>query len=258
MNTFHLTRKEMANLLLSLEGGFNKTPLAVLQEAWMKSHRSEIRHGQTFAAFISTSLPPIFEKLIKWEGQKVGFSLNDIVSLGNQIEYTHFSITSIQNWVKRDIKDLLGGPRLGKKYSINQAAILFLVDDLKTTLDFESIRRLLSFIFNHPDDDSDDVVSPLTLYAAYTSLYEALDSNNDQLLDVQGHKIGGGNQDHILENLIKSKADQYVADMPHLTEAQKEILPHILVIAMVSVQTAYFQSMAKRFLHATLFLQNLN
>src|SRR5690606_4069155 len=108
-----------ATLLLSLQGKTSKSPLATLQEIWIKSHLKDIEHGKSFTAFISTSLPPIFEKLIRSNWSDEGFSLTDIVSLGNQIEYTNFSITSIQNWVKRDIKEKLGGPRLGKKYSID-------------------------------------------------------------------------------------------------------------------------------------------
>ena len=257
METFFVTRKEMAALLLSLQGNTDKTPLAKLQEIWVKSHKNEIEHGKSFSAFISTSLPPIFEKLIKSNCEHVGFSLNDIVSLGNQIEYTNFSITSIQNWVKRDIKDKLGGPRIGKKYSIDQTAILFLVDDLKTTLDFEAIRKLLDLIFNDPKDDSDDLISPTTLYAAYSSIFEELDQNNDQMLDIKGHESGRRNHDHMLEGLIKSKADQYVQSLSELTIEQREAVSNVLVIAMVSVQAAYLQSMAKRFLNATLFLQNL-
>lgn len=258
METFYVTRKEMASLLLALKGKTDKTPLATLQEAWMKSHKSEIEHGKSLAAFKATSLPPIFEKIIKSNLQDAGFSLNDIVSLGNQIEYTNFSITSIQNWVKRDIKEMLGGPRHGKKYSIDQTAILFLVDDLKTSLDFESIRKLLALIFNQPDDDSDDLISPTDLYFAYSSIFEELDRNNDQILDIQGHEAGRRNHDHMLEGLIQRKAEQYVQTLSGLTEQQQEALGNTLVIAMVSVQTAYFQSMAKRFLNATLFLQNLS
>ncbi len=257
METFYLTGKEMASLLLSLQGKTSKSPLATLQEAWIKSHKSDIEHGKSFAAFISTSLPPIFEKMIRSNWRDVGFSLTDIVSLGNQIEYTNFSVTSIQNWVKRDIKERLGGPRLGKKYSIDQAALLFFVDDLKTTLDFEAIRQLLDLIFHNPNDDADDLLSPAALYASYSSLFEELDQNNDQLLDVQGHDAGKINQDHMLEGLMKRKSEQYAQSLTHLNKEQQDAVSHILVIAMVSVQAAYLHSIAKRFLNATLFLHDL-
>ena len=39
----------------------------------------------------------------------------------------------MQNWVKRDIKEMIGSPQK-KKYSIEQAALLFIVEDLKQHL----------------------------------------------------------------------------------------------------------------------------
>ncbi|MCP1305729.1 DUF1836 domain-containing protein [Paenibacillus tyrfis] len=257
METFYLTRKQMAGLLMSLAGKTDRTPLATLQEAWAKSHRLDMEHGKTLGAFVSTSLPPIFEKLIKMKQTSEGFSLTDIVALGNQIEYAQYSVTSVQNWVKRDFKSLIPSPRLGKKYSLDQTAILFIIDDLKATLDFESIRKLLTLVFNRPDDDADDVVSPLRLYAAYSSIFEELDQNNDQVLDLSGHDSGLRNHDHMLEHLIKQKADEYAGAVEGLSDGQKELLSHTIFIAMVSVQTSYFQSLAKRYLNATLFLQDL-
>lgn len=257
MQTFFLTRNQMAALLLSLQGKSGKTPLGILQEAWAKSHQSDIEHGKTFGAFISTSLPPIFEKMIKMGGTDGGLSLNEIVSLGNQIEYTNFSITSVQNWVKRDIKSLLGSPRYGKKYSIEQAAILFIVEDLKSTLDFDSIRKLLHIVFNDPQDLQDDWIRPVQLYSTYSSLYEEIDKNNDQVLDVHGHGAGSRNDDHIMEKIIKSKADESVRSLTGLDQEQKEAVSRIIVIALVSAQTCYFQALAKRFLNAALFLRDL-
>lgn len=257
MELFYLTRKQMAALLMSLQGLSCKMPLAVLQEAWVRSHQNEIKDGKSFAAFISTSLPPIFEKIIKTKSQSDGFSLTEIVSLGNQIEYTHFSITTVQNWVKRDFKDLIGSPQLGKKYSIKQTAVLFIIEDLKATLDFESIRKLLTLVFHKPDDDTDDLISPLRLYSLYSSIFEEMDQNNDQVLDLSGHDIGIRNHDHMLEQLIKQKADQFADSLEGLSEDQKEAVSNTIFIAMVSVQTTYFQSLARRFLNATLFLQDL-
>src|SRR5581483_9440841 len=112
--------------------------------------------------------------LVKTEELDIGFSLNEIGALGNQIEHTSFSVTALQNWVKRDLKDMIGAPQRGKKYSIEQAALLFIVEDLKTALDFDSIRKLLSLIVNDPSDRDDDLISPIRLYAAYSSLFEAL------------------------------------------------------------------------------------
>ncbi|QYR22014.1 DUF1836 domain-containing protein [Paenibacillus sp. sptzw28] len=258
MDTFYLTRNQMGALLLSLRGVTEKTPLATLQEAWVKSHKTDVEHGKSLGAFISTSLPPVFEKIIKLKQTNDGFSLADIVALGNQIEYTHFSITSVQNWVKRDFKDLISPPRIGKKYSIDQTAILFIIDDLKATLDFESIRKLLTLVFNDPQHETGDLISPLYLYKAYSSIFEELDQNNDQVLDLSGHESGKRNHDHMLENLIKRRVDEFAGTLEELNVEQRKVVSNTIFIAMVSVQTSYFQSLAKRFLNATLFLQRLN
>jgi hypothetical protein len=257
METFYLTRKQMASLLMSLKGQSDKTPLATLQEAWMEYHKSDIEHGKSFEAFMATSLPPIFEKIIKMNQHDEGFSLNEIVALGNQIEYTYFSITSVQNWVKRDVKEVLGTPNFGKKYSVEQASILFIVEDLKSTLDFDSIRKLLSLVFRHPNDDSDDLITPLKLYATYTTIFEELDINNDQVLDLYGHADGKRNHDQMMENLVKQKADQFAGTLIGLNADQREAVSNAIVIATISVQASYFHALAKRFYNATLFLQNL-
>lgn len=257
METFYLTRKQMASLLLSLKGMSDKTPLATLQEAWMESHKADVEHGKSFGAFMATSLPPIFEKIIKMNQRNEGFSLNDIVALGNQIEYTSLSITSVQNWVKRDVKEVLGSPRLGKKYSVEQTAVLFIVEDLKATLDFGSIRNLLSLVFRHPDDETDDLINPITLYATYSTIFEELDKNNDQVLDLSGHAGGKRNHDHLMEHLVKQRADQFAGTLSGLNADQREAVSNAIVIATISVQASYFHALAKRFYNATLFLQNL-
>ncbi len=65
METFTLTRKEMAIILLSLKGRATRSPLTVLQEAWKKNHQADMEHGTSLSAFLSTHLPPVLEKMIK-------------------------------------------------------------------------------------------------------------------------------------------------------------------------------------------------
>ncbi|WP_159887102.1 DUF1836 domain-containing protein [Paenibacillus puerhi] len=256
METFTLTRKEMSSLLVSLQGRSGKKPIAILQEAWSKHHQPELRQGGSLTAFLSTRLPGVFEKLLK-TGRVDGFSLQEIVALGNQIEYTNFSVTSVQNWVKRDFKEFLGAPQAGKKYSLQQAALLFIVEDLKNNLDFVSIRSLFQILFRKPEVEHDDLIRPLDLYEAYTHLFEELDQNNDQMLDVQGHGDGVRNHDVLMENMLRIRSDQYVRHLSGLTSEQREAVRNVLFIAMVSIQTAYFHSLARQYLNATLFLHDL-
>ncbi|OPA78551.1 hypothetical protein BVG16_11835 [Paenibacillus selenitireducens] len=261
MELFYLTRNQMSELLNGVAEPHLKSPLTILQCAWAKTHPAEKMKGNMLGAVISTSLPPIFEKMIKMSHRDPGFSLNEIIALGNQIEYSHYSITSVQNWVKRDFKDLIQSPAHGKKYSLDQAALIFMIDDLKATLDFESIRKLLAIVFLNPQAEEEanlNGIRPLQIYTAYTSIFEELDQNNDQVLDLSGHESGKRNQDHILENLIKQKADEYAAGLEQVSDREREAISNLIFIAMLSVQTSYFQSMAKRFFNATLFLQNMS
>lgn len=253
MESFTLTRKEMACLLLSLDGKHNQKPLQVLQAAWTKTHQYDLEKGAGLPAFLSTLLPPIIEKLIKGNELK-GFSLHEIAALGQLIEYSNLSITSMQNWVKRDFKPYFDCPKAGKKYSLNQAALLFIIDDLKSNLDFESIRKLFEIVFKKPEDETDDLVGPLELYASYTSMFEELDANNDQLLDISGHLKENPHQDLLTEQAIRLSANQFANRLPNLTENQWEAVRNILLISVISIQTSYFHSLSRRYCNATLFL----
>ena len=253
MESFTLTRKEMANLLLSLDGSNKRKPIEVLQSAWTKSHRSEIEKGMALPAFLTTQLPPIMEKMIKGNERK-GFSLHEIAALGHLIEYSNLSVTSMQNWVKRDFKPFFNLPKAGKKYSLNQAALLFMIDDLKSNLDFVSIFKLFQIVFNDPQDESDDLIGPMALYSSYTTMFEELDANNDQLLDITGHLNGTPHQDVLTENVIRGAAGRVASTIPGLSDAQREAVRNILLVAVISIQTSYFHALARRYCNATLFL----
>lgn len=256
METFTLTRREMALFLRALSGTCQKSPLVVLQEAWIRAHREDLEQGKSFDALLSTLLPQVFEKLVK--GQKpTGFSLRDIVSLGNLIEYTNFSVTSMQNWVKRDFKAYLGTPKAGKKYSLDQMVLLFMIEDLKSSLDFESIRQLFEMLFHPLDGGSEPVIHPLQLYESYSALFEELDENNDQLLDVPIHDGSLRNHDAFIEQRIVQKTQHFVKSLEHLKPEERETVRNVLIIALISVQTAFFHSLSRRYWNATLFLRHL-
>ncbi|MFD1956409.1 DUF1836 domain-containing protein [Paenibacillus thailandensis] len=253
MESFTLTRKDMARLLLALNGDNGGNPLQVLQCAWMRNHQGDADNRKAAPAFLSAALPPVVEKLIKGTRVK-GFSLQEIAALGRLIEYSSLSITAMQNWVKRDFKEYFDSPKVGKKYSINQAALLFIIDDLKGNLDFESIRKLFCIVFNKPEDESDDLICPVSLYEAYSALFEKLDANNDQLMDTAGFVSDSRKQDFVTENVVLAAADQCAAKLPELTAKQREAVRNFLFIAAISIQTAYFHSVSRRYFNATMFL----
>ncbi|MFD2444882.1 DUF1836 domain-containing protein [Bacillus sp. CGMCC 1.16607] len=250
---FQLSRKNMAEFLFSLKGVENQTPLACLQKAWARSHSKELRDGKSLSAFIETKMPPIFEKLIKGKSHTIGLSINEIVSLGNQIEFANLSSSAVQNWVKRDVKELIGSPRLGKKYTVEQAATLFIVEDLKASLDFDSIRKVLALIFNNPDDHSDDVIDPLDFYLAYATIFEKIHHENN----LKKQEVGDCPFHLQMEKYINNEACFLLQVFKHLNEKQKEIVMNVLVMASLTVLSAYYQTLTRNYMNATLFLQGL-
>jgi hypothetical protein len=253
MDTFHLTRKEMSELLLSLKGWKEKKPLKILQEGWIRSIKNTSNDDKPIHTLVSTYLPTIFEKILKEKEIDIGFSLNEIVALGNQIENTNFSTTAIQNWVKRDIKEMIIAPQKGKKYSLEQTALIFLVEDLKTSLDFESIRSLLKLIINDPEDNDDDLINPIHLYSAYSLLFDELNMSEVSLKE-HAVKVDTIN---VIERIIEDKATKIVKAYRDISVTQREAIKNIIVIATLSVYTAYYQMLAKRYLKAALFSQNI-
>ncbi|MFC7785208.1 DUF1836 domain-containing protein [Rossellomorea sp. GCM10028870] len=250
MKTFNLTRKNMADLLLSLNGTTYRTPLMVLQDAWNISHNDE----KSVESFISSDMPPIVQKIIKPTKREIGFSLNEIVSLGNQIEFTNFPQSTVQNWVKRDVKELIGSPQFGKKYTIEQAAMLFIVEDLKATLDFESIRKVLTLVFNNIEDRTDDIVNPTDLYAAYSSVFDKI--HHRSLPTMKGSATGSVNE--LIDQFIKEECKRLFPSFEGVKEENLNIVLNVLIVSVFTVQSAFYQAATKKYVKAALTLQGIN
>jgi hypothetical protein len=85
-------------------------------------------------------------------------------------------------------------------------------------------------------------------------MFEELDANNDQLLDISGHLKENLHQDLLTENVIRSSANQFASRLPNLSNKQREVVRNILLVAVISIQTSYFHSLSRRYCNATLFL----
>lgn len=253
MEAITLSRIEMSELLLSLNGVSERKPLHILQKAWTKFHREEVQKGITLPAFLSTEIPPLLQKIING-GSVKGLSLGEIATLGHLIEYSTLSATAMQNWVKRDFKEYLGSPREGKKYSVNQAALLFMIDDLKAALDFESIRQLFRLLFLAPERDDDDLVEPAQLYYGYAELFEEIKSS--PVLQVQGIADRSTQQEYSTkaDRVLKASLESMMQRLSHLSRSQRDTVRNMLMIAAISVQTSYFQALARQYCNAALFL----
>lgn len=221
--TFQLTRIQMTKLLYSLKGESKQPPLHIVENA--------LNH----TSIPEKNIPTFLIKASKRRNhQEYGLSTNEIVSLANLCELTSLKSTSIQNWIKRDIKELIGAPELGKKYSIEQAALLLIVKDLKTVFDFEKIRKVLIEVFNTLSDRSDDLISPIMFYEMYGTVLEKLDTLpfNEQAL----------------ENKIKKEIDLIPQKFSELTESQWKTIRSILVTTVLSVLASHLQTRAQVYL----------
>lgn len=164
---------------------------------------------------------------------EMGLTMTDIVWLGNQLETAVYSGPALKNWVKREIKEYIGHPQVGRKYSIEQAALLFIVKDLKVLLDFEEIRKVLKSIFNNPKDRTDDIISPVLFYKTYACLYENLIAQTEIL-----------SEEH-----IKEEIDAYLEKEALYTQMEKSKISSSLLVAVLAVRTRYLKSLAKQYVN---------
>lgn len=244
MDRFSLTRAEAGQLLLAIASGTQSQPADIMQRAWAARSQKK-RSGESV---LSEPLPPIAMKLMKSDGRK-GLSLHEIAELGQLIEFASPSATSMQNWVKRDFKSLFVCPQAGKKYSPAQAALLYMIDDLKASLDFESIRSLFVILFGKLEggggSSQKPVIGPVELYICYAELYEEI-----KALTRYGARSGSQ-----LEELVRLRADKTASALVQGTGLSREALRNFLLVAVISVQSAYCQALARRYSEATLFLE---
>lgn len=249
MQKFFLTRADAAQLLIALEQGMPDKLSDVMHRAWAARSPSK-RHGEHHV--LSEPLPSIAMKLMKSGGRR-GLSLHEIAELGQLVEFANPSSTSMQNWVKRDFKSFFVCPQAGKKYSPGQAALLYMIDDMKSSLDFDSLRGLFGILFGKTEggqaaasiERSKPIITPIALYACYAELYEEIKS-----LGRQGARSGGQ-----LEEAVRIRADKTAAQLSLGTELEREALRNMLLVSVISVHTSYCQALARRYSEATVFLE---
>lgn len=222
--TIQLTRLQMSQLLYSLKGDTSQSPYSIVERAINVTKETKY------------DLPNFIMKSIKKRSNiELGLSTNEIVSLANLCELTALKSTSIQNWVKRDVKELIGSPELGKKYSVEQAAMLLIVKDLKQSFEFEKIRKVLTVVFNTLSDRSDDLISPIAFYELYAIVLSSIDV-------LPSLTIG---DDPILKDFIIQKIETLPKPLQELSLKQWETIKSVLVISVLSVLASHLQTLAQ-------------
>ncbi|MGG3626248.1 DUF1836 domain-containing protein [Bacillus gobiensis] len=222
MKLHKLNRMEMVKLLHSLKGEIDEKPLEIISKSERSKHDTVV---------------PLF--LMRYEKRKqkkdYGFSTNEIVELGNLCELTALKPSAIQNWIKRDIKDLIGHPELGKKYSVDQVVILLIVRDLKSIYDFDTIRNILKLLFNNIDDRSDDVVSPIDFYEGCARLLSIM------LSEEKNYSL----KDNEITIILKKEAEQLAGLFPHLNNEDWEMVKELTAATVLSILCFHLQVSAQ-------------
>lgn len=233
MELHKLNRMEMVKLLHALKGEIDEKPLDIISKS---------------ARCTSDAIVPHF--LMRYEKRKqkldYGFSSNEIVELGNLCELTSLKPSAIQNWIKRDIKDLIGPPELGKKYSVDQVVILLIVRDLKSIYDFDTIRNILKLLFNSITDRSDDVVSPIDFYEGCARLLSIM------LSEEKNYSL----KDNEITIVLKKEAEQLNGLFPDLNEKDWEMIKELTAATVLSILCFHLQVSALSIVQDALFDQS--
>ncbi|WBL15022.1 DUF1836 domain-containing protein [Sutcliffiella sp. NC1] len=180
-------------------------------------------------------LPVVLRKVLQQiadKNKELGLSMSEIVELGNMLECSFYKETSLKNWVKREIKQFIGVPHVGKKYSIHQAALLYIVKDLKTILDFDLIRHVLALVFNNPMDRSDDHLSPADFFLQYAQMYEKL---------MVKEKV-------LTETVVSKEVEEYVMTL-RVGDEQKEHIAVAFKTALLSTRASYLRGTALKYIN---------
>ena len=209
---------------------WNRYELAQLLEYFI--HKDKERASLVIEKKVEDQLPVLIKVIRQLENnhKEIGLSMSDIVELGNLLECTSYKETALKNWVKREIKMFIGIPQVGKKYSVQQAALLFIVKDLKTILDFDAIRKVLSYVFNNPMDRSDDHLSPMDFFLTYSKMYEQLMKNEKVLTDA----------------VVTDAVFQHVNKLT-IPDDEKENVTKAFIVALLSTRATYIQGMAMQY-----------
>lgn len=135
---------------------------------------------------------------------------------------------------------------------MQQIALFFIIEDLRSTLDYESIRKYFGIIFREHSERAAGMVEPLEFYAAYASLFEELDSRIKAVSGEQGDPIARW------DKLIDEIAYENAAMHSSLTEQQQKALQSALHVAIISVHTSSFHALARRYVNGMVFLHQLH
>ncbi|QHE60597.1 hypothetical protein FHE72_05730 [Rossellomorea vietnamensis] len=120
--------------------------------------------------------------------------------------------------------------------------MLFIVEDLKATLDFESIRKILTLVFNNIEDRTDDIVNPTDLYLAYASIFDQI--HHQSLPSI---KTADGSVNEHIDGFIKDECRAMLATFDGIAEENLTKVLNVMIVSVLTVQAGFYQDVTKRY-----------
>lgn len=152
--------------------------------------------------------------------------LSQVVEVAQRVSQNDINHVHVQNWVRRKY---LANPHK-KKYNREQVANILLLNDLRNILSLEEASRLLGFVNQKLDDDSDDRINPSKLYRYYSEIFDRTQSDWIKSL----------------EQLTKEVNDSLAGD--EINEADKEKVAATLVILNLLAQANLYKQITQYWL----------
>jgi hypothetical protein len=101
---------------------------------------------EALKALVQHFCPSVLKEMLFNKNVIPRFSLKELESIMEMALLNNVVATTMQNWIQKGFKELIGSPEIGKKYSIRQISYILFINDLNQTLDFDSIKKILQFI----------------------------------------------------------------------------------------------------------------
>lgn len=119
-------------------------------------------------------------------------------------------------------------------------------------MDYDSIRKLFHILFSSASYScSEQTITPLKFYSVYAELYE--------VLDARYRNYTGNSQDFISkwDQMLDEAAHEYaVSHCPQADAKDQEMLKNAIHVAIISVHSSSFNSLARRYVNGMVFLHN--
>lgn len=109
-------------------------------------------------------------------------------------EITGVATPAIQNWVARGF---ISRPDQ-KRYSKNSVARIFIINELRTTMSLDNIKKLLVYVNGRVGDNTDDIIEESELYAYFCEIifdekfsFNSVNELIDQVIANYSERVGG-------------------------------------------------------------------